>query len=101
MAHFRAFCGPLGAIAQLGERLVRNEEVGGSIPPGSTSFAASRLRLASQRFAHRRLSRHGVAKRRRLPVEAACEDGPATHSLRTRGSNATNRFAASPDTPHK
>src|SRR5205807_10139336 len=28
---------PLGAIAQLGERLVRNEEVGGSIPPGSTS----------------------------------------------------------------
>ena len=26
----------VGAIAQLGERLVRNEEVGGSIPPGST-----------------------------------------------------------------
>src|SRR6476469_27476 len=36
-AHFRACGGPLGAIAQLGERLVRNEEVGGSIPPGSTT----------------------------------------------------------------
>ena len=32
-----------GAIAQLGERVVRNDEVGGSIPPGSTS-----LRLLSQ-----------------------------------------------------
>ena len=33
-----------GAIAQLGERVVRNDEVGGSIPPGSTilrSFGAS------------------------------------------------------------
>jgi putative endonuclease len=41
---FRVFSRPLGAIAQLGERLVRNEEVGGSIPPGSTSprrFAAT------------------------------------------------------------
>jgi hypothetical protein len=28
-----------GAIAQLGERVVRNDEVGGSIPPGSTTFA--------------------------------------------------------------
>ena len=27
-----------GAIAQLGERVVRNDEVGGSIPPGSTNF---------------------------------------------------------------
>ena len=26
----------VGAIAQLGERVVRNDEVGGSIPPGST-----------------------------------------------------------------
>jgi hypothetical protein len=32
-----------GAIAQLGERVVRNDEVGGSIPPGSTSL--HRLRL--------------------------------------------------------
>ncbi len=27
---------PLGPIAQLGERVVRNDEAGGSIPPGST-----------------------------------------------------------------
>jgi hypothetical protein len=33
---------PKGAVAQLGERLVRNEEVRGSIPLGSTS-----LRFAS------------------------------------------------------
>ena len=38
-----------GAIAQLGERVVRNDEVGGSIPPGSTTlrpsgYAVARLR---------------------------------------------------------
>lgn len=27
-----------GAVAQLGERFVRNEEVAGSTPAGSTSF---------------------------------------------------------------
>ena len=38
--------GPHGAIAQLGERVVRNDEVGGSIPPGSTSLRLLRkLRL--------------------------------------------------------
>src|SRR5262249_14541993 len=30
-----------GAIAQLGERIVRNDEVGGSIPPGSTTLRRS------------------------------------------------------------
>ena len=34
-----------GAIAQLGERIVRNDEVGGSIPPGSTTLRL-RLRVA-------------------------------------------------------
>src|SRR3954462_6802501 len=35
-----------GGIAQLGERVVRNDEVGGSIPPGSTSLRRLRqLRL--------------------------------------------------------
>src|SRR2546421_2691720 len=34
---------PHGAIAQLGERVVRNDEVGGSIPPGSTSLRWLRL----------------------------------------------------------
>ena len=39
MAQLRAASegGGFGAIAQLGERIVRNDEVGGSIPPGSTS----------------------------------------------------------------
>ncbi len=32
-----------GAIAQLGERVVRNDEVGGSIPPGSTSLRSKPL----------------------------------------------------------
>ena len=32
-----------GAVAQLGERVVRNDEVGGSIPPGSTSLRRLRL----------------------------------------------------------
>src|ERR1700760_2678040 len=42
-----AFCrSDIGAIAQLGERVVRNDEVGGSIPPGSTSLRSLReLRL--------------------------------------------------------
>src|SRR6266403_656045 len=33
--------GCVGAIAQLGERVVRNDEVGGSIPPGSTTLRPS------------------------------------------------------------
>jgi hypothetical protein len=38
-----------GAIAQLGERLHGMQEVGGSIPPGSTSLRSLReLRRASQ-----------------------------------------------------
>src|SRR5215216_4967965 len=33
---------PRGAVAQLGERLVRNEEVSGSIPLGSTNLRGNR-----------------------------------------------------------
>ena len=53
-----------GAIAQLGERVVRNDEVGGSIPPGSTSLRSLReLRLGKPRTglsqrSERRLPRH-------------------------------------------
>ena len=44
----------VGAIAQLVERVVRNDEVGGSIPPGSTSLRLLRkLRLGKP---HRALS---------------------------------------------
>ena len=35
-----------GAVAQLGERLVRNEEVVGSIPISSTIFPTECIRLA-------------------------------------------------------
>src|SRR5215218_2953358 len=49
-----------GAIAQLGERVVRNDEVGGSIPPGSTTLRL-RLRVAQPRS--RRRSVPGIAQR--------------------------------------
>src|SRR5262245_2421226 len=41
----RTRASPRGAVAQLGERLVRNEEVRGSIPLGSTTALATRHRL--------------------------------------------------------
>src|SRR5450631_1301226 len=39
--HYPIRGGRDGAIAQLGERVVRNDEVGGSIPPGSTTLRPS------------------------------------------------------------
>src|SRR3979490_2876228 len=60
-----------GAIAQLGERVVRNDEVGGSIPPGSTSLRLLRkLRLGKPR---RGLSK--LCKRRRPPHSPKGDDG--------------------------
>src|SRR3954464_4971082 len=50
----------VGAIAQLVERVVRNDEVGGSNPPGST--LRLRLRVAQPRKSRRR-SVSGVACR--------------------------------------
>jgi hypothetical protein len=38
----RSVCVPCGAVAQLGERLVRNEEASGSIPLSSTVAHLSR-----------------------------------------------------------
>src|SRR6266567_5062135 len=53
--------GQFGAIAQLGERIVRNDEVGGSIPPGSTSLRWLRqLRLGKP---HRSEGCRGGARR--------------------------------------
>src|SRR3954462_15019651 len=50
-----------GAIAQLGERVVRNDEVGGSIPPGSTSLRLLRkLRLPPPPFAAPPSTRRGT-----------------------------------------
>ena len=47
--NFRAFQ-IRGAIAQLGERLHGMQEVGGSIPPGSTTFSATGPREPQNRF---------------------------------------------------
>src|SRR3954469_11912769 len=56
-----------GAIAQLGERVVRNDEVGGSIPPGSTTLRPSgfawRSRAEPQRT-KRGARRSALARRR-------------------------------------
>ena len=56
-----AAIGSVGAIAQLVERVVRNDEVGGSNPPGST-LRLRRLRVAQPRRLLRR-SVSGVARR--------------------------------------
>ena len=53
----------LGAIAQLGERLVRNEEVGGSIPPGSTNLRRFAVTVGKPVVAHLNFSRRSAAKR--------------------------------------
>src|SRR6266550_1112349 len=59
IAHIEAVA--QGAIAQLGERVVRNDEVGGSIPPGSTSLRRLRLLRLGKPF-HSEGCR-GVARR--------------------------------------
>ena len=52
----------LGAVAQSGERVVRNDEVRGSIPLGSTKYHASKLwcrfglRLSLRQFFGRKIS---------------------------------------------
>ena len=59
-----------GELAQLGERLVCNQEVTGSIPVFSTSLRwrslRSQLRLASQRAEMRRLSSGSRERSERL-----------------------------------
>ena len=66
-----------GAIAQLGERVVRNDEVGGSIPPGSTTLRL-RLRVAQPR-------KPKAKRARRSPQGEAGLDTP----LRARGPPST------------
>ncbi len=58
-----------GAIAQLGERVVRNDEVGGSIPPGSTNFPRSAIPkpLSKAAIQCARLRRRMRAQRRGSP----------------------------------
>src|SRR2546429_9846120 len=52
-----------GAIAQLGERVLRNDEVGGSIPPGSTTLRLW-LRVAQPRKKAKRARRSPLGRRR-------------------------------------
>src|SRR5438445_13869714 len=52
-----------GAIAQLGERVVRNDEVGGSIPPGSTTLRPSGYAWRSHAEPEGRSVVSGVAHR--------------------------------------
>ena len=82
-----------GAIAQLGERVVRNDEVGGSIPPGSTSLRSLReLRLGSPKVCS----------------EARCPAKPAWAKAGRRGSaspyfpvNLGGRFSMKLATPSR
>src|SRR5512133_3888426 len=58
-----------GAIAQLGERVVRNDEVGGSIPPGSTTLRPSGRRPAYRKNRLRRLRQHDRGRRRQPALD--------------------------------
>ena len=63
-----------GAIAQLGERVVRNDEVGGSIPPGSTSLRRLRLlRLGKPARIYRSEGCRGVARRAKPGLGKPCQ----------------------------
>ena len=62
-----------GAIAQLGERLHGMQEVGGSIPPGSTSLRPSGYALAQPAS-----RREGAKAARRSPKG---EDGLAANDF--------------------
>ncbi len=55
-----------GAIAQLGERVVRNDEVGGSIPPGSTTLRPSGYAWRSHIRAQRVKLVSGEAQRAKM-----------------------------------
>lgn len=79
----------LGAVAQLGERLVRNEEVGGSIPLGSTTLVRD-LPDAPGR-------REGSPRAPATP--AAVTTSPARHAGTSRRAGAT--YSASPGRPRE
>src|SRR5689334_17847072 len=90
----------LGAVAQLGERLVRNEEVSGSIPLGSTSPP---LRLASHPDTHaarRSFSEGGFCFVFRLngwPVLRGPGQSRLPRSVLENKSRPMGRFSPAPD----
>ena len=58
-----------GAIAQLGERVVRNDEVGGSIPPGSTTLRPSGYAWRSHEEPEGRSVASGEAQRAKTDLD--------------------------------
>ena len=85
-----------GAIAQLGERVVRNDEVGGSIPPGSTSLRSLRgLRLGKPAV----LSRSEVSEG--CPAKARRATADPIHRPRYLPVNLGARFSMKLATPSR
>src|SRR6476659_5347984 len=88
-----------GAIAQLGERVVRNDEVGGSIPPGSTTLRPSGFAWRSHVMNEER-SVPGVARLGedgpRQPRRAYCNSSPAHFPV-----NRGGRFSIKLATPSR
>src|ERR1700694_4334661 len=83
-----------GAIAQLGERVVRNDEVGGSIPPGSTTLRL-RLRVAQPRKPKaKRARRSPLGRRRALASEdSRCNSSASFHFPVKRGGRFSMKLA--------
>ena len=94
--HYRA--SHLGAVAQLGERLVRNEEVSGSIPLGSTNkINALAVHSAKAFFFAESLRNHAAVSRSNLdpPKKAIFKLRPTRqHSKRRTSEPRLSRLAA-------
>src|SRR5882757_2698040 len=80
-----------GAIAQLGERVVRNDEVGGSIPPGSTSLR--RLRLLRLGKPYHSEGCRGVARRAKPGLGKQSLNEGAPHFPVNRGGRFSMKLA--------
>src|SRR6202171_3353639 len=78
-----------GAIAQLGERVVRNDEVGGSIPPGSTTLRPSGYAWRSRAMPEER-SVPGIAH---LGEEGAAKGSSNPHFPVNRGGRFSIKLA--------
>ena len=70
-----------GAIAQLGERVVRNDEVGGSIPPGSTTLRPSGYAWRSRAEPEGRSVVPGVARRAKTGRGNRCGTSTSSAAL--------------------
>src|SRR5579863_6505703 len=64
-----------GAVAQLGERLVRNEEVRGSTPLGSTSLRSLRELRLGKRRGHCRFGWHASLTSAKVALRSSKSEG--------------------------